>query len=109
MYGFYLIAFTPEKKPIGCLFVSLEMNAPLGGLIYMIQDVYVVKQYRKKGVFKKIFQKTHDIAKEDEYCKGMRLYVDFENYRAQSVYKKLGMYDTGFLFYEDDFVTFSNV
>ena len=32
-YGFYLVAVTGDMTPIGCLMISFEMNAPLGGKI----------------------------------------------------------------------------
>lgn len=67
------------------------MSPKLGGLIYWIQSVYVVPEYRNKGAFKKLFNEVVRIAKEDPLGKSVRLYVDCENSKAIDVYEKLGM------------------
>ena len=44
-----------------------------------------------KGVFRTLFQYIVDTATKDPLGKGVRLYVELENYTAQSVYEKFGM------------------
>ena len=78
-------------KHIGTTMVSFEMQPRLGGLIHMIQSVYVDAEYRGKGVFRKLYEKCCEVAKEDPKTLGVRLYVDHDNFTAMTVYEKLGM------------------
>ena len=71
--------------------VSFEMQPRLGGLIHMIQSVYVDAEYRGKGVFRSLYTKVVEIAKADPKTMGVRLYVDHDNHTAMAVYEKLGM------------------
>ena len=38
--------------PAACTMYTLELSSRLGGLIYMIQSVFVVKDFRKMGAFR---------------------------------------------------------
>ena len=84
---------TGEAKwmPVGTTMITFEMQPRLGGLIYMIQSVYVDKDYRKMGIFRSLYQTIIDKAKADPITKAVRLYVEHDNYTAQAVYEKLGM------------------
>ncbi|CAI2382017.1 unnamed protein product [Moneuplotes crassus] len=103
-YGFYLVAVTDDQTPVGCMMLTYEVNPTVGGLIYMIQSVFVEKDFRKMGIFRKIFQKAQQIAHEDPQCKGLRLYVELENKVAQKVYQNMGMSEVEYKFMEKDFV-----
>ena len=71
----------------------------------MIQSVYVEKEYRKKGVFRALYNTVFENAKKDPITKGVRLYVEKDNETAMAVYEKLGMgkMDT-WAFDEKDFI-----
>ena len=71
--------------------LTYEMSAAVGGMIYMIQSVYVNAEARKKGVFRALYNGVVEKAKQDPLVKCVRLYVELENYTAQAVYEKLGM------------------
>ena len=62
-------------------------------------------EYRKQGVFRALFTQVVNRGREDSMVKGVRLYVEKENFSAQSVYEKLGMtkYDD-WAFDEKDFI-----
>ena len=77
----------------------------LGGQINWIQSVYVEAHARKKGVFRALYSKIVEDAKQVPDVKCVRLYVEKENETAINVYEKLGMsrLDT-FDFDEIDFV-----
>ena len=53
--GQYYIAVAEDETPLGCTMVTYEMNARLGGIVCMIQSVFVVKEWRNKGVFRSLF------------------------------------------------------
>lgn len=81
--GFYLLAIEEATQlPIGCMMITYEMNLEVGGLLYCMQSVYVDKAFRHRGVFKELFNTGLNYAKLDEFCKGMRLYVDKTNETA---------------------------
>ena len=71
--------------------ITYEMSLALGGVIYWIQSVFVVQEARKKGVFRKLYNRALEIAKQDTRAKCMRLYVELENTVAQTVYEHMGM------------------
>jgi RimJ/RimL family protein N-acetyltransferase len=53
-------------------------------------------------VFRTIFRHIQSLAKSDADVRGLRLYVERENERAQRVYEQLGMQPSGHLVYERD-------
>ena len=92
--GTYYLAEVKEGdtwKHVGTSMVSFEMQPRLGGLIHMIQSVYVDANYRGKGVYRTLYNKMVQVATEDPKTVGVRLYVDHDNFTAMTVYEKLGM------------------
>ena len=102
--GFYLVAVNLELTPIGCMMLTLEANPTVGGLVYMIQSVFVEKEYRKQGVFRKLFERAKQLGEQDPECRCLRLYVETENEVAQKVYQNMGMGEVDYSFMEKDFV-----
>ena len=81
--GCYFLAYEasdPEKKSIGTTMLTYEMSAALGGLIHMIQSVYVNAEARRKGVFRALYTHVVETAKADPLVKSVRLYVELENF-----------------------------
>ena len=102
--GFYLVTLNSVRIPIRCIKVRFEINARVGGFIYMLHGVYVTKEYRKFAIFSKLFDKTYQLAKEDKNWNEILLFVDIDNKIVQSVYSKLGLQNSGYSFYEEDFL-----
>ncbi|CAI2382394.1 unnamed protein product [Moneuplotes crassus] len=105
-YGFYLVAVTNDQTPVGCMMVTYEINPTVGGLIYMLDDVFVEKDFRRMGIFRKIFRKAQEIANEDPHCKGLRLCVEEDNTVAQKVYQNMGMKEVEYKYMQRSFVSF---
>ncbi|PCJ58871.1 MAG: GNAT family N-acetyltransferase [Planctomycetota bacterium] len=98
-HGFYLVA-TIEEKIIGCLMITKEWSDWRNGLFWWIQSVYVMADFRGRGVYRQLYNHVQLLAqKEDNVC-GFRLYVEQDNMKAQSTYKKLGMAETNYKLYE---------
>jgi ribosomal protein S18 acetylase RimI-like enzyme len=57
--------------------------------------------FRSQGVFKFLYRHVEQLAREAGAC-GLRLYVERENTRAQEVYRRLGMSDSGYAVFEAD-------
>ncbi len=88
--GCYYIAEV-EGKVVGCLLITYEWSDWRNGQIVWIQSVYVIPGYRRKGVFKLLYNYIKQIVENDPHYKGIRLYVDKSNENALKVYQRLGM------------------
>jgi GNAT superfamily N-acetyltransferase len=88
--GKYFIAEV-DGEIAGCHSITFEWSDWRNGMVWWIQSVYVVKKYRKSGVFKAMFENLKKIIAEDPTLVGLRLYVDRNNTRAQQVYTAMGM------------------
>ena len=87
-------------KVIGQIMYTFEWSDWRNGTFLWVQSVYVDKEYRGKGVFKKLYNYIKDICDNDENICGIRLYVERENYVAQKTYSNLGMHECNYHMYE---------
>ena len=71
-----------KEKLIGFMFTNPETNLLLGGTIIWINSLYVIKDFRKKGVFKALYDHMLHQAKADPWVKAIRLYVETTNQTA---------------------------
>ena len=100
--GYYVIAKN-KNTILGSLMITYEWSDWRNGMFWWIQSVYVEKEYRKQGVYKKLYSYIKGKALKDSSCTGIRQYVEQENKIAQSVYKKLEMKETHYKLFEIDF------
>jgi ribosomal protein S18 acetylase RimI-like enzyme len=97
--GFYFV-YEEDNQVIGQLMITREWSDWRCAYFAWIQSVYVDKNHRKKHVFRSLFDYVQKMVKDDpNYC-GIRLYTDKNNLVAQSTYKKLGMNESNYIFYE---------
>lgn len=87
---------------VGQAMITLELTDWRDGVLWWLQSVYVVQAFRGQGVFKALFQHIQSLAEADPDVRGLRLYVERENERAQRVYEQLGMQPSGHVVYERD-------
>lgn len=80
-----------DRGAIASTLLTPEWSDWRNGFVYWIQSVYVQPDYRKHGVFSKMFDFLKTMVKNDEQLMGLRLYVDKTNHRARAIYQKLGM------------------
>tara|TARA_B100000902_G_scaffold362589_1_gene380953 strand:+ start:68 stop:523 length:456 start_codon:yes stop_codon:yes gene_type:complete len=85
-----------NKIIIGQLMVTYEWSDWRNGMMWWIQSVYVPKEYRRQGVYSKMYNNLLDIAQIDSECCGIRLYVEKDNKKARQTYEKLGMKNAGY-------------
>ena len=88
--GFYNVAEDGDQV-VGCHMITYEWSDWRNGMVWWLQSVYVKEAYRKKGVFRKMFENLSAIVKNDPSIVGLRLYVDKTNSRALQVYEAMGM------------------
>ncbi len=81
--------------------VTFEWSDWRNADFWWIQSVYVHPDFRSAGIFKALYRHVEALALEAGAC-GLRLYVERDNARAQEVYRRLGMVDSGYAVYETD-------
>ena len=82
-----------ESSPIGSLMLTREWSDWRDGWMVWIQSVYVAANYRGKGVFRALLDHATKSVNQDPDVRGLRLYVENDNTRAQSVYASTGFAD----------------
>ncbi len=105
--GFYLVAETEQlpdsRRVVGALMVTYEWSDWRNGWFWWIQSVYVHPEFRRRGVFRALFEfLKQEAEKQTDVC-GMRLYVENENKVAQKTYETLQMTMTPYRMYELEF------
>ena len=98
--GFYLLAET-RARIVGVLMITTEWSDWRNGAFWWIQSVYVRPEFRRRGVYRRLYQHVQGLAKKDRRVCGFRLYVERENRRAQATYRALGMAKTRYLVFEE--------
>ena len=88
--GIYYVAEV-EGKIVGSLLTTFEWSDWRNGTVLWIQSVYVAEKWRRKNVFRKLYEHIQSMVNQDPNLKGIRLYVDKGNQAAQQVYGGLGM------------------
>ncbi len=99
--GFYIVA-KHGNKICGCLMITKEWSDWRNGLIWWIQSVFIHPDYRKQGIFRKMYQFITNYAK-DQGVIGLRLYVEYKNTIAQKTYTALGMQKCDYHIFEQIF------
>jgi GNAT superfamily N-acetyltransferase len=101
--GFYVVA-EDNSRVIGQLLVTREWSDWRNGFFWWIQSVYVIPEARWRGVFRTLYTRLLDDARNAKNVCGLRLYVDKHNRTAQAVYRSLGIKETRYEMYEVDFI-----
>ncbi|MEQ8861394.1 MAG: GNAT family N-acetyltransferase [Pseudomonadales bacterium] len=100
--GFYLLAEC-DGEVAGTLMVTYEWSDWRAGRFWWIQSVYVRPEHRRRGVYRALHRHVRDLATLDEQACGLRLYVERDNRGAMATYRNLGMEETHYRLYEEEF------
>ncbi len=100
--GFYLLAERGGDSA-GSLMVTFEWSDWRNGRFWWIQSVYVAADHRRQGVYTALHAAIRQRAADDPQGCGIRLYVEAENANAQATYRRLGMAETHYRLYEEEF------
>ncbi len=98
-HGFYLVAESGQEIS-GMLMVTSEWSDWRDGIYWWIQSLYVKPKFRRKGVFRALYDRVKDMASSRGGICGLRVYVDKRNAKARETYERLGMNKTGYEVYE---------
>lgn len=99
--GFYLIA-EDGNQTCGQLMITKEWSDWRNGYFWWIQSVYILPDYRGKGIYRQLHDKVRELAKDEGNICGIRLYVECDNVHAKSVYKAVDMIQTDYHLFEED-------
>ena len=99
--GFYLIADC-DGAPAGGLLITTEWSDWNNAYYWWIQSVFVLTEFRGRGVYRALHNEVERLARESGECCSIRLYVDRHNTRAKTVYERMGMRPGRYDFYEID-------
>ena len=101
--GFYLVAEDADNNNtvVGSLMVTTEWSDWRNGLFWWIQSVFIVEDYRRRGIYRRLYDTVKTLAAEADNVCGYRLYVEKDNRPAQLTYENLGMATTDYLMYEE--------
>ena len=88
--GRYFIAESGGRA-IASLMITYEWSDWRNGVVWWIQSVFVEAALRGQGVYAGLYAYVQSMVNADPAIKGIRLYVDRRNSRAQQVYARLGM------------------
>jgi GNAT superfamily N-acetyltransferase len=97
--GFYLVA-VDGGIVIGQLMVTFEWSDWRNRNIWWLQSVYVDRAWRKKGVFRRLFEEVW-LRAAKEGVGLLRLYVHGGNRRAMKVYGRIGMEKAPYYVYQN--------
>jgi GNAT superfamily N-acetyltransferase len=102
-WGRYFIAIC-DGQIVGQLLITYEWSDWRNGPIWWLQSVYVIPEFRRQGVFRRLHAHVRGLAKEGGQAVALRLYVEENNHAARETYRRAGMHDAGYLVMEESFV-----
>ncbi len=98
----YLVA-RGNQEIAGALMITFEWSDWRCGRFWWIQSVYVQPDWRRQGVYRALHAFARNLALEDPQGCGIRLYVEQDNTIAQQTYFDLGMVETHYRLFEEEF------
>ena len=101
--GFYVLAEI-DHEVVGSLMVTYEWSDWRDALFWWIQSVYIKPAFRKRGVFRRLYEFVKEEALHETGVCGLRLYVEQGNIIAQKTYESIGMIPAPYRFYEESFL-----
>jgi GNAT superfamily N-acetyltransferase len=96
--GEYFVAES-DGRVVASLLITFEWSDWRNCNVWWFQSVYVIQEYRRQGIFRKMYTHVRELA-EKEGIAGLRLYVEANNTRAKNTYEALGMSSEHYSFYE---------
>lgn len=89
-HGRYFVAESGGRV-VASLMITYEWSDWRNGVVWWIQSVYVIPEFRRQGVYAGLYRHVKAMVDAEPAIRGIRLYVDERNTRAQEVYARLGM------------------
>jgi len=100
--GFYLVA-DADGAVVGQCMVTYEWSDWRNGEFWWVQSVYVRPDFRRQGIFARLYRTVEAMAEARPDVTGLRLYVESANMTAQTAYDRLGMRRAPYVLLERDY------
>lgn len=97
--GTYWVA-EADGRVIASLLTTFEWSDWRNGTVLWIQSVYVLPEWRRRGIYRRLYEHLRREVEKSPDLRGLRLYVDQRNTAAQEVYERLGMTKEHYQMYE---------
>ncbi len=94
--GLYYLAEDGDTV-LGQIGTTNEWSDWRDGWYWWIQSVYVRKAFRRRGVFRALYDHVYQAACANPNIIGLRLYVEKDNHVAKQTYLDLGMEDENYV------------
>jgi GNAT superfamily N-acetyltransferase len=88
-----------EGQVVASLLITYEWSDWRNANVWWFQSVYVLEEYRRTGVFRKMYTYIKEEA-DNNGVVGLRLYVESKNLKARITYEALGMSSEHYTMYE---------
>ena len=86
-----------DGRIVGQIMHTREWSDWRNGDIWWLQSVYVVEEFRRRGVFRSLVEHLRAEAQASPDVVGLRLYVEKHNDRAAMTYDRLGLPEAGYV------------
>jgi len=96
--GRYFVA-EAEGSVVASLLITYEWSDWRNKDVWWFQSVYVVPEYRRKGIFRMMYEYVKEEAVKNGIA-GLRLYVESNNLPAMKTYEAMGMSSEHYTMYE---------
>lgn len=83
------IAYNDKNVPLGFVLNYYSFSSVSQGRIVVLNDLFVLSEYRKNGIAEKLIYQTFELAKQVEAIR-VDLGTSVDNYSAQRLYEKIG-------------------
>jgi len=84
---------------VASLLITYEWSDWRNSDVWWFQSVYVLPEWRRKGIFRSMYDKIR-LEADNNGIAGLRLYVETNNSAAQKTYEALGMQSQHYRMYE---------
>ena len=91
----YFIAESGGRRA-GMTMLTYELTDWRDGVIWWLQSVYIMEEFRNLGVFRAVYHHIETLARSSDDVRGLRLYVRSDNGRAIETYRAMGMKHAGY-------------
>lgn len=93
-----------EDLVVGQLLITYEWSDWRNASFWWLQSVFVRSEWRKRGIFRAMFEVILEQARREPDVCGVRLYVEHHNDAAIKVYENMGLAAASYRMLEWDFV-----
>jgi len=88
------------EKVIGQLMYVFEWSTWRNANFMWLTDLYVLPEYRRRGVFKMLSEHAMEFYRSRQDVIGLRFYVDKDNTSVVPLYKKIGWQESNYNLWE---------